>query len=510
MIKNKQKGKSLLNNASWNILTLIVTAAGAFFSMPIIINGIGASNYGLYSLIIMIGGFAALQDFGLGEATLRYVSFYYAQSDLKGINRVVGATLAVYIITITIVFLIIQLFAPQIINLFKLDPTQIDTGIASLRVACLSFFIVTLAQALQKIPEALLRYDISNKANLIFAILRFSSMIVVIKLGYGILGLVWVLVCMGFLRSIAFYYISTKLIPGIKIIPRFKRNGIKEVFSFSIYSFINQLISQIAHYADRIVLGIFFGTSDVAFLSAPKDITTRASGITGAAGQALFPKFSAMKENDKMRDLYVQGLWTLTTLSMMLLIPLAIIFPAFLNVWISPEFSKGSAVFARLFALGFAFNGGVTVYFSLLKGTGRIKWLTKIMSSLTIFSTILTAILVYQLGLVGSGIRTILFSWVSIVICIVVGKKVFPTINLKKTIIEFAIIPILIGVAVFFIGILLVDKLSLNNWGYLIAAYSIFSLLIIILSFVLNYLAFNKNGGAYIMTNSLIKRLTKK
>ena len=95
----------LLNSGLWNIISIIITAFGAFVSMPIIINGIGTDNYGLFSVILMIGGFAALQDFGLGEATLRFVSFYSAKNDLSGIKRVMQSTLLDYLFTLIIVFL---------------------------------------------------------------------------------------------------------------------------------------------------------------------------------------------------------------------------------------------------------------------------------------------------------------------------------------------------------------------------------------------------------------------
>ena len=124
----------------------------------------------------------------------------------------------------------LQIFADNIIIIFKLESAQLENAILALRIASISFFIVTLAQALQKIPEALMRYDISNKINLIFVILRFSGMVVVVILGYGIIGLVSILVIIGLLKLIVFYRLSLKLIPGLRIYPSFDKIGIKEVY----------------------------------------------------------------------------------------------------------------------------------------------------------------------------------------------------------------------------------------------------------------------------------------
>jgi len=501
------KSKGLLTNANWSIFSIIVSVLGAFVSMPIIINTLGINNYGLFSIILMIGGFAAIQDFGLGEATLRYVSLYYSKNDIKGINRVVNSTLYLYIIILGSIFIIIQLFSSQIINLFELDNDQVDTGILALRIAAFSFVFVTIAESLQKIPQALLRYDVTSKVNLLIVIIRFSSMIIVVKLGYGIIGLMCVIVLISILKLITYYIVSKKMIKELKILPHYDKNGLKEVFSFSIYSFLNSIISQIANYADRLVLGMFYGASDVAFLAAPKDITSRASGLVGAAGNVLFPKFSSMKEGVGMQKLYVNVLWGLTTFSLIILIPLSVVFSNFLTLWISEEFSNNSSEFAKLFALGFAFNGGASVYMSLLKGTGRMKLLTSIISILTITSIVATIILVYNYGLIGSGIRTLIFSWVCILICIVIGKNVFNNIKLTPFVLENAIIPLIVGFSVYFLGICFDDVIVINNWLLLIVYYTFLSFTVLILSFILNYLFFKKAGSGYYYFNLLSKKI---
>lgn len=502
--------KVLFTSAVWNIANILITAIGAFVTMPIIINGIGTDNYGLFSIILMIGGFAALQDFGLGEATLRYVSLYSKKNDLKGINRVIQSSLTVYLITISVVFFLIQVFALQIINLFELQPDQVDIGLTAIRLGAFSFFLSTLDQAMQKIPEALLRYDLTNKANICFAALRFSLMVAAIKLGYGLIGLVVATIIISTLRLIWFFFLSQKLIPGVLIYPTYSKKGIKEVFNFSIYSFINQIISQGAQNADRIILGVFFGTSAVGFLSAPKDLIQRASGVTGAAGKALFPAFSSMDNHESMAKLYSQSLWLLSLMTMVLLIPLAIIIPDFLSLWISPNFSENSAEFARLFSIGLSFNGGVVAYFSLLKGTNRINWLTKIMTTLTIVSTGATVVLVHNYGLLGAGVKPILFSWLGIVICIVVGKKIFKDKYQLKDMAEFGLVLPISGITVFFIGTQITTYFILSTWLNLITAYVFFAVLLASLAFLTNLTFFKKKGVGYCVFHSTVTKIKLK
>lgn len=211
----KQKDNGLLSNAVWNIISLVIAAAAGFITMPIIINGIGISNFGLYGIIMMIGGFVALQDMGLGEATLRFVSKYYGRNDLEGVNRVLGATLSVYLVSGTLVCILAIIFAPNIISLFEMEADLVSDAVYSLRIASVGFVFLTIGATFQKVPEAMLRYDISSKVGIVLTSTRLVLVIVIIKLGYGIIGLVWLLTLNSMAMVLVYMLISRRLIKGL-------------------------------------------------------------------------------------------------------------------------------------------------------------------------------------------------------------------------------------------------------------------------------------------------------
>lgn len=497
------KKHGLLTCAFWNILALIIAAVVGFVSAPIIIRGIGTERYGLFSIILMIGGFVALQDMGLGEATLMYVAKYYARNDLKGINRVLGATLSVYCITGAIGCGIIEIFAPQIVGIFKISSENLPIAVMALRIAGFSFLINAFCGALQKIPEAALRYDISSRVQMCLTVLRFGMMIVVVKMGVGLVGLAAVLAGSTVLGVCVYFLIARRLIPGIRCSPHLQKDGLKEVFSYGIFSFINQLIGSLSLYMDRLILGVFFGTADVGYLTAPKDILMRVQGLSGAAGQALFPRFSAMKEGLEMERLYSFSLWALTSFTVLLFIPAAIVMPVFLSLWISPEFAEHSAGVSRLMALGLAFNGGVGAYFSLLKGTGRIRWMTAIYIGVMGLFILTSALLVYKMGLIGAGVLLILFSGVGMTICLLVGGKVFAEFNLTKIFFEAAVIPVATGLVVFFSGIWLMKVWTVDSWAGIISLAGAFALVLSLGSVGLNWIIFRRNGGGAMLVQKI-------
>jgi O-antigen/teichoic acid export membrane protein len=416
---------------------------------------------------------------------------------------VLGATLFVYCVTGFAGFLVIEAGAPWIVGAFKIKPESLPVAITSLRIAGISFFLTTIYGALEKIPAATQRYDVSSKLQMCMVLLRYGAMIVVVRQGAGIIGLTGVLAGSSVIYIVVYATIARRLISGVRCWPHVHKKGLKEVFGFGVFSFVNQIIGTISTSTDQFVLGMFFGAKDVGYLTAPRDLLMRVQGMTGAAGYALFPRFSAMDEGAEMERLYRFSLWVLTSFAMLLFIPAAIVLPVFLSLWISPEFSEHSSSVARLLALGMAFNGGVGAYFALLKGTGRVRWITSIVTTLTVLSILVAAGLVYKFGMIGSGIRMLVFSWCGITICLVVGRKVFPRFALGRAIAECAILPVLTGLALFFAGQYTLRILTIKTWVGMILVAAASAALLALISVAANYACFGKEGSAFAFASRL-------
>jgi hypothetical protein len=141
------------------------------------------------------------------------------------------------------------------------------------------------------------------------------------------------------------------------------------------------------------------------------------------------------------------------------------------------------------------FNGGVSVYFALLKGTGRVNWLTNIISTLTVLSGFATAILVYNYGIIGSGIRAILFSWVGSLLCIHMGKKIFKDFKFLRVGGEVVIIPFALGIIYYFSFVTVLQNLSISNWIELLMICLLLFLGMIIIQGAANFIIYKEAGS---------------
>ena len=99
----KLRPRGAITNAGWNAFSTLWNITISFLLAPLLIHYLGVAQYGILLLVWSVTGILGIMNFGLGEATLRYVAHYFGDGDLEGVNRVFGATLSFYVVVCAIV-----------------------------------------------------------------------------------------------------------------------------------------------------------------------------------------------------------------------------------------------------------------------------------------------------------------------------------------------------------------------------------------------------------------------
>lgn len=233
---------------------------------PVMLRLLGQSEYGLYSLVNSVVSYLGLLTFGIGGAYLRFYSRERAVGDEDGVARINGMFLLVFS-AIGFVALAAGMFLAGNASLVfgeKLTPAELER--AGLLVALLS---VNLAVS---IPSGVFGSYITAHEQYIFQrVLAIASSVLnpfltlpLLLMGIGSLSLVLVSLTVT---------IATAAINIIfclrKLHMRFQLRGIqwrllKEIYFFSAFLFLNQIIDQVNWSVDSIILGHVWGTAIVA------------------------------------------------------------------------------------------------------------------------------------------------------------------------------------------------------------------------------------------------------
>lgn len=397
------KPKSLRGNAFWSSAKTIWTTIVTFFVTPFLISHIGTADYGLYVLLLSVTAFLGVFTFNLGEATLRYVAYYYGRNDMEGINRVFGSTLLIYSVSGGIVCFAFFTASPWLVTFIAMPPEDYGPAATLLRVAALAFGVRIIMSTYGSVTMALQRYDINTKVMILQSVLQFSGTIVIILAGHGLYGLfLWILAT--YIVTTAIHIaVARRLIPKLRLLPSLDLRGLKEVFGYGIYSWLSMILNLIWEHTDRLLLGSLVGTASVAYLSVPKSIAFRITLAVQNAGAVLFPKFSAMEDRAKMEKLFLDSTWLLLGCTLVPFVPVTVLMPDFLRLWINPEFAARGAWVGQVIAVSCMVQGATLPYEYLVRGLGKPKIITVIYAISSLSSLTVNILLIPRLGIDGAG-----------------------------------------------------------------------------------------------------------
>jgi len=303
--------KGAMTNAGWNGLFTLWSGVISLLLTPLLIHHLGVPQYGILLLIWSITGILGLANFGLGEATLRYVAYHYGDGNLTGVNRVFGSTLSFYAVTCLILSVVLFAFSPILVTLLKIPTEEHQLVGWLLRLSALVFSLGVVSRAFGAIPMALQRYDISSKINIGQSVVRSIGYILLVISKFGLVHLIlWDIVT--YIGTLCVQVtVIRKLSPGVRLLPSFSFRGLREIIGYSMYSFLTYLFYMMFRESGKLMLGRYLGPSPVAYLGTPDNVSQRIHMLVSSSGETLLPRFSANRDPMVTRSLFLNGTWGL-------------------------------------------------------------------------------------------------------------------------------------------------------------------------------------------------------
>jgi O-antigen/teichoic acid export membrane protein len=468
-----------IGNAGWNAFATLWSIAISFVIAPVLIHRLGTSEYGTLLLVWSVTGVLGIVSCGFGEATLRYVARYHSAGDLAGVSRVFGSSLTFYIVVCSGVCIVLFGGATWLAPRLNIAAEQRETVAWLLRLAALVFSLGIIASAFAAVPMALQRYDVTSKISVGQSVVRSVGYIGLAISGFGIVHLVVWDVITGVAVVCLQVGIARKLLPDARLKPSWSFRGLREIAGYSVFSYLTFVFHSMYRESGKFVLGALLGPASVAFLGTPDSIAYRIYMVIVSGIETLMPRFSAKKDGSAARSLVLNGTWASLAGSISLLVPLAVLMPDFLKLWISPDFARQSALAGQLVALAFIAPAAFAPAAALLRGTGRPGLVTCVMAGAGMVTLGVSLLLVPVYGVAGVGYAYVASSvaWLG---GVVVGwSRVFGTSMMPLA--RFVGVPLLVGAAGLVTEMAIRARLSELNWLGLVLLGAAFSALIAVL-----------------------------
>src|ERR1700737_714662 len=88
--------RRIVTNAAANWIGFAAQLVVAFFMSPILVHGLGAPRYGIWSLVESILAYLMLFDLGVAASVVRYIARFEANGDQDRLNRIFSTSLCIF------------------------------------------------------------------------------------------------------------------------------------------------------------------------------------------------------------------------------------------------------------------------------------------------------------------------------------------------------------------------------------------------------------------------------
>jgi O-antigen/teichoic acid export membrane protein len=413
--------------------------------LPFNLAHLGPAAYGLWLMTASITAYFSVLDLGYGAALVRYVARYRALGDARGINETASTLFVAYGIAGIVAYLAACVVSVYMGRLFAIDAEQAATGGAVLRIVALQFALSLPFHAYGAVINGFQRYDANNIVALGSAIVVAIVNVAVLTAGYGLIPLVTAttavrLIALGIYRRNAYV-----IFPPLRVRPSLASWGrLREVSGFSAYTFIIDAANKLNYSVDPLVIGAVLGSAPVALWGVAQRIIWSTQSLTNQLNTVLFPVVvdSDARANDgRLRRILIEGTRFSLATVLPITITLVILAGPLIRAWVGPGF-EASVVILQILATATAIRVGSATATTVLKGSGRHRFLALSNLTTALVNVALSIVLARSMGLPGVALATLVplaftamtlqfptaCRWVGVPLRTALSKAVWPSI----------------------------------------------------------------------------------
>lgn len=464
---------------------------------PFLIRMLGQSEYGLFSIVQSVISYLTVMDMGFGNAIIIYTSRYINQNDKEKQDRLHGMFFVIFCIIGVVAAIAGFIMYLNVGNMFQNTMTLNEIERAKIMMLILTFNLaITFPLSIfGNIITAHEKFIISKCINLLNIILQPLLMIPLLFLGYKSIALTIVLtvvnvICLVINMLVCIFKLDVKL--------KFKGFDsilIKEIFAYSFFIFLNELIDKVNWSVDRFILGSICGTITTAIYSVAGQINTLYMNFSMAISGVMLPKISKMVDNKasnkELTDVFIKTGRIQYILMALILSGFVLFGQAFVNIWAGDGYSLAYPIACILMIptiVPLIQNVGI----SILQAKNMHRFRTIVFFFIAIINVIISIILSKSLGGIGASLGT--------AIALILGQIIILNIYYHKkagiNILEFwkniakMTIPMIF---VFAFGLLLNIVIKNNTLIYLVIKIILYTLVYALVVYKFSMNGYEKN-----------------
>ncbi|HEV2949828.1 MAG TPA: polysaccharide biosynthesis C-terminal domain-containing protein [Gemmataceae bacterium] len=397
--------RRIITNAVANWIGFAAQLVVAFFMSPILVHGLGAPRYGIWSLVESILAYLMLFDLGVAASVVRYIARFEANGDQDRLNRIFSTSLCIFAGAGLAV-------AAVTVGLASLGATLVKVPAELVHEArwmlVLLGFNLSLGLPLNVFPsllDGLARYPAKTAIRTAGLIARTGLFLIVIWQKGGLIPLAWSITACNIVEHVILAATCWWYLPRLRFSPALvDRETFRLIRGYSLQAFLLMIAGRVSYQTNALVIGAFLAPQYITYFAVAARLIEYAKNALRAVTTVLTPAVSAFEARGDLPAIRSVFL-TSTRFVLWVILPIQAGFyllgKPFLSLWMGPEYVGWSYPSLAILALPLFLILSQSVSGRVLYGVGRLRWFTVVVTGEAIANLVISLALVGPLGIEG-------------------------------------------------------------------------------------------------------------
>lgn len=332
--------KKIAKNAIMLYIKLVINIAVSFVVSRLVLDALGASDYGLYNVV---GGIVTLLNTmgtSMVATSYRYMAVEFGKADYGNVNKIYNTIFIIHLVFAFILLIFGETFGVFYIeNYLNVDPAKLSDALFILHFSLLTTFFAVITVPMNGLIIAKERFLFTSIVDSLSAILKLVFVIFLIYMdGNRLRFYVVSLAIVQLISPIAYQvYCALKNADVIKWNFNKDFDDYKRVLGFAWWMFFGTMAVMGKIQGVAIILNFFFGTVINAAFGLASQVSNAVSQSTAILRQATIPQImksqSAGDENRSLRLVYATSRYSYLCMTLIAL-PLLLCMDCVLRIWL--------------------------------------------------------------------------------------------------------------------------------------------------------------------------------
>lgn len=366
--------QKILKNVAWNFAGNGVVLIITILATPYIVRSLAVDLYGVYALIGVVIGYFSFLQFGLGVASVKYISQHYGEHDEELVRTVFWSYLAAFVVIGIIGMCIIAFSAPLLVDkLFRMPQELKEVAVLAFRLGSVGFLVSTVMGVTSGAVQAVGRFDILNRVGVVLGALQVILTVILLKLGLSLAAIIISNIIVQALGLVIYWIAAMRLMPYLAV-PSVRLSVLGRLFRYGGFVTVTSVVNPILMNIEKIFLTAVCSVACLTYYSVPYALVAKLSIVPAMLSSVIFPTFSTLQasgEEEMTRDLNYRSTLYLFFLYAFFALFFLFFGRSFISVWMGNDFAVRSSGVLYIMAVAGLISATAQPSFTALQGLGK-------------------------------------------------------------------------------------------------------------------------------------------